>query len=120
MKTIALSLFLLFAATGVDAKLAAPSPEAKAKADLAKAETAYKDKLANYQLCQSQNAAAKRYLASAAGKGKKPSATPPCEDPGKYVPPPDLVAALAAATAAAAAPAAPAATAPPPAPAAKK
>jgi hypothetical protein len=104
------------------AKLPDPSPEAKEKAALTKAENAHKDKIGNYQLCQSQDVAAKKYLASAAGKGKKGDAVPPCADPGKFVAPPPAPAAVAA-PAAAPAPvaAAPAAAAPAAAaPAAKK
>jgi hypothetical protein len=86
------------------AKLPDASPEAKEKAALTKAENAHKDKIAAYQLCQSQDKAAKRYLASPQGKGKKPASLPPCADPGKFVPPPPA-AVVAAAPAAAAAPA---------------
>lgn len=86
------------------AKMPDATPEAKAKADLTKAENAHKDKIAAYQLCQSQDKAAKRYLAAPEGKGKKPASQPPCADPGKFVPPPP-VAVVAAAPAAAAAPA---------------
>lgn len=104
--------FALFAATALfagvaSAKLPDPSPEAKAKADLTKAENAHKDKIGAYQLCQSQDRAAKRYLASPAGKGKKAASLPPCADPGKFVPPEVVAAAPAAAAAPAPAPAAP-------------
>jgi hypothetical protein len=105
MKTLAFLLSAGLIAGGVHAKLPDASPEAKAKAELTKAENAHKDKIANYQLCMSQDKAAKRYLASPAGQAKKPPASPPCADPGKFVPP-ELAAAPAAAPAAPAAPAA--------------
>ncbi|MDP3513008.1 MAG: formate dehydrogenase [Sulfuritalea sp.] len=101
---------LILAATlvagGALAKLPDATPEAKAKAELTKAETAHKGKIEAYQLCQSQDKAAKKYLSSAEGKGKKAASLPPCADPGKFVPPPP---AAMVATAPAAAPAAPAA-----------
>lgn len=101
--TITILVAALFAA-GALAKLPDVTPEAKAKAELTKAENAHKDKIANYQLCQSQDKTAKKYLASAEGKGKKPASLPPCADPGKFVPPPPA-ATVAAAPAAAPAPA---------------
>ena len=67
------------------AKLPEPSPEAKAKADEAKAKTAWTDKVAGYKLCQAQDRVAAQYLKTA-GKEAKPSATP-CADPGPYVAP---------------------------------
>lgn len=91
-------------AGGALAKLPDATPEAKAKADLTKAENAHKDKIGTYLLCQSQDKTVKRYLASAEGKGKKPASLPPCADPGKFVPPPAM-AAVAPAPAAAPAPA---------------
>jgi len=70
----------------VGAKLPAPTPEAKAKADEAKNKAAWTDKVAAYQLCQSQDRVAAHYL-KAAGKGaKSATAMPPCADPGAYVP----------------------------------
>lgn len=93
MKRMTLALLALAVATAADAKLPDPSPEASAKADLAKAENAHKDKVAAYQLCQSQNGVAKRYLANSAGKGKGAAGAPPCADPGPFVPPPAPMAA---------------------------
>ena len=63
------------------AKLPAPSPEAEAAADLAKAKTAHAGKVGNYQLCLSQN--------DVAGKYKKASAPAPaaCANPGPFVAP---------------------------------
>lgn len=64
------------------------SPEAQAAADLAKAKTAYGDKVAAYQLCQAQNRVADRY---------RVSGTPA---PAACVAPPPFVAPVAAAPAA--------------------
>lgn len=106
MKSISLLVGLSLCAGAACAKLPDPSPEAKAKADLTKAENAHKDKVAAYQLCQSQNAVAARYL-KAAGKSAKPD-LPACADPGKFDPA-SVTAAAPTPAAAAAAPAAPAA-----------
>lgn len=67
-------------------KLPEPAAEAKAKAEVTKAENAHKDKIAAYQNCLAQNATAKRYLAGAAGK-RSAENTPPCAEPGPFVPP---------------------------------
>lgn len=65
------------------AKLPAPSPEARAKADEAKAKAVWADKLAAFQLCKVQDKVAAQYLKA---KGGQPAAgTPPCSDPGPYV-----------------------------------
>lgn len=74
------------------AKLPEPSPEAKAKAAEAAAKTAWTNKTADYQLCNSMNKVAAAYQAQAKAEKKTvgtPVATPPCTDPGafKYVPP---------------------------------
>lgn len=95
-------------AASVHAKLPPPSDEAKAKAAEAAAKTAHAGKVDNFLLCKSMDKVAARYAADArkAGKSVKPTATPACTDPGKFVytPPP----ASAPAVTAAAAPAAPA------------
>jgi hypothetical protein len=111
MKALLLTLCCVFAASA-QAKLPAPSDEAKAKADLTKAENGHKDKIAAFQLCKSQDVAAKKYYASAIGKGKKADAAPPCADPGAFVPPPPASVAAAPAAPAVAAPAAAPAAAP--------
>jgi hypothetical protein len=71
---------------GALAKLPPLSDEAKAKADEAKAKSAYGDKVAAYKLCQSMDKVAAAYHADAkkAGKDVKPVATPPCVDPGPF------------------------------------
>jgi hypothetical protein len=94
-------------ATTAFAKLPTPvlNEEAKAKAAEAAAKTAHGNKIANFQLCKSMDAAAAHYYktAKAAGKETKPAVEmPACADPGAFVFP------LPAAPAVAAAPAAPA------------
>lgn len=103
------------AAASASAKLPAPSDEAKAKAAETAAKTAHTGKVANFQLCKSQDRVAQGYLARAKKEGKAigtPVATPPCADPGPFVYAP----AASAATAVAAAPAKPAAPVKPAAP----
>lgn len=77
---------VLAAPLAVQAKLPAPSPEAKAKADEARAKTAHGDKVSGYKLCLSMEKTAAHYFKTA-GKEAKPSANAPaCTDPGPYVP----------------------------------
>lgn len=68
------------------AKLPEPSPEAKAKLAETAARTAWTNKVADYQLCQSMDRVAGAYLARARAEGKpaEPVATPPCTDPGPF------------------------------------
>ncbi|NML14041.1 hypothetical protein [Azohydromonas caseinilytica] len=93
------------------AKLPPLSDEAKAKAEEAKAKTAWSDKVAAYQLCKASDRVAARTLVEQKKAGKPVGevvATPPCADPGPFVyPPPETAAAPAAPTTAAATPAAP-------------
>jgi hypothetical protein len=79
-------LALAFVATSAVAKLPPLSDEAKAKAAETAARTAWSDKVAAYQLCESQNRVAAGYLdkARAAGKTLQPAATPACSDPGPF------------------------------------
>jgi hypothetical protein len=84
------------------AKLPPLSDEAKAKAAEAAAKTAHGNKVADYQLCKSMERVAAVYLGDAkkAGKDVKPTATPPCTDPGQFAavtPPPGVVKPLEAA-----------------------
>ncbi|WP_157268146.1 hypothetical protein [Azohydromonas aeria] len=112
------ALVLSLAAGAALAKLPPLSDEAKAKADEAKAKTAWNDKVAAYQLCKASDRVAARTLAEQKKAGKPVGevvATPACADPGPFVYP------LPEAAATAAAPAAPAtATAAAPAAAATK
>jgi hypothetical protein len=115
-----LPLALMLAAAPVFAKLPPLSDEAKAKAAEAAAKAAHGNKVADFQLCNSMNKVAARYLAEAqkAGKAATPTQTPACADPGPFVAATSVAAAPAAA-APAVAPAAPAVPAAPAAPAAK-
>jgi hypothetical protein len=85
-----LSVLIAVAAPLALAKLPPLSPEAQAKADEAKAKTAWSDKVAAYQLCRAIDRVADGYMKSAKAAGKptgEPVATPPCTDPGPFVPP---------------------------------
>ena len=87
MKKLLITSVLLGACALANAKLPAPSPEAKAKSDEAAAKAAWAAKVDAYQLCQSQDRVAAGYLKSAQAEGKpvKPgAATPPCTDPGVF------------------------------------
>jgi hypothetical protein len=84
MNKFILVLTSLIAAGAAMAKLPVPSDEAKAKAEEAKAKSAWGDRLAAYQLCRSQDKAAAYYLKSK-GTDMKPMPTPACADPGPYV-----------------------------------
>jgi hypothetical protein len=99
-KSLALLFVLACGASAVQAKLPPPTPEAKAAADAAKDKAAWSDKVASYKLCQVQDKIAAQYLKSKEGAKKPTVETPPCTDPGPYVP------TAAAAPAAAPAPAA--------------
>jgi hypothetical protein len=99
MKRSLLCLSMLLA-TSVFAKLPAPvlTDEAKAKAEEAKARTAWAAKVESYKLCLSMDRAAGNYFKTAASTGKsvKPAAAlPACADPGPFT----YVAAAAAAVA---------------------
>ena len=88
MKRSLLCLSMLLA-TSVFAKLPAPvlTDEAKAKAEEAKAKTAWAAKVDSYKLCLSMDRAAANYFKTAASTGKsaKPAAAlPACADPGPF------------------------------------
>ncbi len=71
------------------AKLPALNDEAKAKAAETANKTGWSDKVAAYQLCQTQDKIAASYRKTAATAGKAASAadpTPGCVDPGAYTP----------------------------------
>ena len=96
MKKIIAFIFCTFAGASVMAALPPLTPEAQEAATLAKAKTAYGDKVGAYQLCQAQNRVADKY---------RVAGTPA---PAACVAPPPFVAPVAA-VAPAVAPAAPAA-----------
>ncbi|MEY4980340.1 MAG: hypothetical protein RLZZ352_2610 [Pseudomonadota bacterium] len=94
-------------ALSAQAKLPAPvlTDEAKAKAAEAAAKTAHGNKVAAFQLCRAMDRAAAHYFKTQAGKATSPALpTPPCADPGPFVP--TVTAPTGAAPAAPAAPAA--------------
>ena len=96
--TPAIALALLASSALVQATLPAPpppTPEAAAKADEAKARTAYNAKVEAYKLCKAMDKAAASYFKTT-GAGKQPSpGAPACTDPGTfaYTPPKPLEAA---------------------------
>lgn len=93
----------LLVSTAALAKLPAPSDEAKAKAAVTAAKTAWTDKVSAYQLCQAMNRTAEGYRksAKAAGKELQPVVeTPACADPGPFVPPEPAASAVAGGAAA--------------------
>jgi hypothetical protein len=72
------------------AKLPPLSDEAKAKAAEAAAKTAWTDKVGSYQLCRAMDRTVESYRKTAQANGKPvpaPVDTPPCTDPGPFVPP---------------------------------
>lgn len=91
MKRLIFASAVLFA-LGAQAKLPVPVMDdaAKAKAAEAKAKADHGNLVAAYQLCAYQDKAASAYFktASSTGKEVKPAvATPPCVNPGPFVPP---------------------------------
>ena len=73
------------------ATLPPASPQAKAQAEEGKAKAAWQDKVAAYQLCQSQNRVAEAYRRDQKAAGKAVAAAPPqatpCQDPGQFASP---------------------------------
>jgi hypothetical protein len=108
MKKLLIALTGLMVMGGAAAKLPALSDEAKAKAAETKNKADWSNKVASYQLCQSQDKVAAGYLKSK-GKAKPATEVPPCVNPGAYVALPPAAAVVAPATPAAAASVAPAA-----------
>jgi hypothetical protein len=99
MKKILTLSLLALSCVSVLAKLPAPSPEAKAKADEAAAKTAWTGKVGNYQLCKSQDQVADKYRSASRKAGKELGdavATPACADPGPFVYTPPAAASAAA------------------------
>jgi hypothetical protein len=113
--TLALVATLSLMTGAAQAKLPAPSDEAKAKAAEAAAKTAHGNKVANYQLCKSMDKVAVGYFTQSKKEGKavKPAEkTDACADPGPFVYTPPAPASGAVPAAAAPAPAAAVAKAP--------
>lgn len=84
MKHLTIALIATLFCGVAAAKLPPPSEEAKAKADEAKAKTAWSDKVAAYKLCLAQDRIAANYLKTT-GKPKPAIELPACQDPGPYV-----------------------------------
>jgi hypothetical protein len=84
MKKILIALLGTMLMASAAAKLPPLSDEAKAKAAETKNKAAWSDKVAAYQLCESQNRVAGEYL-KRTGKPKPTVAVPPCTNPGPYV-----------------------------------
>ena len=101
MKKIIAFVICAFSASGVWAMLPPLPPEQQATADLAKAKTAYGDKVNGYKLCMIQNTLANRFKVAGT---PAPAA---CAEVPPFVPP-TAVTAAAPPAAPPAAPAAPA------------
>ena len=80
---IAFALILAMAAGVAIAKLPPLNDQQKLAAEEAKQKAAHGDKVANYQLCLSQDRVAARTRAM--GKGGQPVATPACQNPGPFL-----------------------------------
>jgi len=112
-RTLVAAAVVAVASGAALAKLPAATDAQKTAAAAGAAKAAYGDKMGAYQLCESENRVAAKYLAAEKAKGKTitPQLTKPCDKPAPFE---------AAAAAAAAPAAAPAAKPPAPAAAAKK
>lgn len=99
MRTPFVAVAALCVAASGFAKLPPLTDEAKAKAAETVAKTAHGTKVADYQLCQAMDKIAAKYIAEQrkAGKEVTPVQTPPCADPGPFVPPAAAAPASAAA-----------------------
>ena len=97
MKKIIAFVLCSVAATSVFAALPPLSPEAQAAADLAKAKSAYGDKVGAFQLCQAQNRVADRFKVSGTPAPAACVAPPPFVPPVAAAPAPVPAAAPAAA-----------------------
>ena len=86
MKKIIAFIFCAFAVASVMAALPPLTPEAQEAATLAKAKTAYGDKVGAYQLCQAQNRVADKFRVAGT---PAPAA---CVAPPPFVPPVAVVA----------------------------
>jgi hypothetical protein len=88
MKFLVLFLSACAFSLSAQAKLPAPSEDAKAKAAEAAAKTAHAGKVDAYLLCKSQDRVAAHYRRTGkTSKDAKPVGTPACADPGPYKPP---------------------------------
>jgi hypothetical protein len=81
------AMALVTCCAGAFAKLPAPSDEAKAAAAATAAKTAWGDKVAAYQLCQTMDKVANGYRKTAGKEAAAAVATPACTDPGPFAAP---------------------------------
>ncbi|NRF70733.1 hypothetical protein HLB44_27375 [Aquincola sp. S2] len=87
---IAVCVAVLLVSSPAAAKLPPLSDEAKAKAAETAAKTEWTNKVGAYQLCRSMERTVEHYKKTASAGGKPvmaPVDTPPCTDPGAFVPP---------------------------------
>ena len=77
MKKIIAFIFCAFATASVMATLPPLTPEAQEAATLAKAKSAYGDRMGAYQLCQAQNRVADRFKMSGTAAPAACTAPPP-------------------------------------------
>lgn len=84
LSKIILALVSIAAAGSVAAKLPPPSDEAKEKAAQAKDKADWSNKVANYQLCVSQDKVVAHYNKSRPAKPGSTTAAG-CQNPGPYV-----------------------------------
>lgn len=84
MKKLVMAILAAGVAGSAFAKLPPLSDEAKAKAEEAKAKSAWNDKVSAYKLCLTQDRVAAAHL-KAKGDAAKVVTTPACQDPGPFV-----------------------------------
>lgn len=85
MRKLFAILLTACAAGAAFAKLPLPSDEAKAKADLAKAKTAWSDKVGAYKLCLVQDRVAAAHRKTKAADATSATPAVACQDPGPFV-----------------------------------
>jgi len=88
MKKIIAFTFCALTSASVLATLPPLPPEAQAAADLAKAKSAYGDRVGAYQLCQAQNKVADRFRVSGTPAPAACTAPPPFVAPVAVAPAP--------------------------------
>lgn len=85
MRNIFFILAGIVVAGQAQAKLPAPTEEAKTKEVETKAKAAWLEKVAAYQLCLSQDKVAAQYMKAKGAEAKPATATPACQGPDPYV-----------------------------------
>src|SRR5947208_722108 len=87
---VAVALIALALCAPALAKLPPLSEQAKTQAAEAAAKTTWSDKVSQYQTCKAQDRAVEAYRKTAQSNNTAigvPITTPPCVDPGPFVPP---------------------------------